>query len=34
MHQNITQDANYMESTIQENTSHKQYKQLDLSDKQ
>ena len=34
IHQNIKQDVDYLDATIQENKLHEQYKQLDLSDEQ
>lgn len=34
IYQNIKQDADYLEATIQENKLNEQYKKLDLSDEQ
>ena len=34
IHQNVKQDADYLEATIQENKLNEQYKKLDLSDEQ
>ena len=34
IHQNVKQDADYLDATIQENKLYEQYKQLDLSDEQ
>ena len=34
IHQNVKQDADYLEATIQENKLNDQYQQLDLSDEQ
>lgn len=34
IHQNVKQDADYLESTMKENELNEQYKQLNLSDEQ